>query len=112
MTSATDEANSNIAFIKYRGNSVISQVVKPETRFRTTTYVNPCLHQSFSHYQTKVIPVQLDHEMQWTFQPTGAIAFDSRILSYNLEGKCVSIWTIGRRQRIAFGGREAAGAAG
>jgi putative transposase len=49
---------------------------------------------------------KLDHERQRTFQPNGAIAFDSRILSYDLAGKSVSIWTIGGRQRMAFAAGE------
>ncbi|MEW6505241.1 MAG: transposase [Chloroflexota bacterium] len=36
------------------------------------------------------------------FNPHGAIAFDSRILSCNLEKSEVSIWTVGGRQKIPF----------
>jgi putative transposase len=45
---------------------------------------------------------KLDRKIQRTFKPHGAIAFDSRILSYNLERKEVSIWTVEGRQRIKF----------
>lgn len=43
-----------------------------------------------------------DHTIKRTFRPYGAIAFDNRILSYNLERKEVSIWTVGGRQHIPF----------
>ena len=36
------------------------------------------------------------------FKLHGAITFDSRILSFNLEKMEVSIWTVGGRQRISF----------
>lgn len=36
------------------------------------------------------------------FKKYGGIAFDSRILSYNLEKMEVSIWTVGGRQHIPF----------
>jgi len=49
---------------------------------------------------------KLDQQTQRTFQPGGAIAFDSRILSFDLERKTVSIWTIGGRLRMAFAAGE------
>jgi IS605 OrfB family transposase len=45
---------------------------------------------------------KLDRKARRTFKPQGAIAFDNRILSYNLERKEVSIWTVEGRQRIPF----------
>lgn len=45
---------------------------------------------------------KLDRHTRRTFKPHGAIAFDDRILSYKLEQKEVSIWTIDGRQRIPF----------
>lgn len=45
---------------------------------------------------------KLDRKTQRTFKPHGGIAFDNRILSYNLERKEVSIWTMEGRQRIPF----------
>jgi putative transposase len=49
---------------------------------------------------------KLDHQTKRTFKLDGAIAFDSRILGYDLERRSVSIWTIGGRQRIAFAAGE------
>ncbi len=45
---------------------------------------------------------KIDNKTKRSFKPLGAIAFDNRILSYNLEGETASIWTIQGRQRISF----------
>jgi putative transposase len=45
---------------------------------------------------------KLDRKAQRTFQPLGAVPFDDRILSYNLKGSEVSIWTLDGRQSIPF----------
>ena len=45
---------------------------------------------------------KLDRYIQRTFRPLGSIAYDSRILSYNLARQTVSIWTVDGRQTIAF----------
>src|SRR5262245_16168075 len=39
----------------------------------------------------------LDRKTRRTFQPHGAIPYDDRILSYNLKGSEVSIWTLDGR---------------
>ena len=43
-----------------------------------------------------------DHKAKHIFKQHGAIAFDNRILSFSLERKEVSIWTIDGRQHIPF----------
>jgi len=45
---------------------------------------------------------KLDRKAKRAFKQHGAIAFDNRILSFSLERKEVSIWTIGGRQHIPF----------
>jgi putative transposase len=45
---------------------------------------------------------KLDTNAQCTFRPMAAIAYDDRILSYNLQGASVSIWTVDGRQSIPF----------
>jgi putative transposase len=45
---------------------------------------------------------KLDRKVQRTFQPLGAVPYDDRILSYNLKGSEVSIWTLDGRQAIPF----------
>ncbi|WP_077132523.1 RNA-guided endonuclease InsQ/TnpB family protein [Spirosoma montaniterrae] len=39
---------------------------------------------------------------QISYRPTGAIAFDSRILSYRTDRKTVSIWTVEGRKTITY----------
>jgi len=45
---------------------------------------------------------KLDRKTKRSFRPLGSIAFDSRILSYRLSDKTVSIWTLDGRLRIPF----------
>jgi IS605 OrfB family transposase len=45
---------------------------------------------------------KLDKQTQRTFKPHGSIAYDDRILSYQLEKGTVNIWTLAGRQRILF----------
>jgi putative transposase len=45
---------------------------------------------------------KIDKKVMRIFRPYGAIAFDNRILSYHLDRKEVSIWTVGGRQHIPF----------
>jgi IS605 OrfB family transposase len=45
---------------------------------------------------------KLDRRTERTFKPLGSIAFDSRILSWNLDKNEVSIWTMDGRQKMPF----------
>lgn len=45
---------------------------------------------------------KLDKKTKRTFKPTGAIAFDDRILHWYLDKSFVSIWTTSGRQKIPF----------
>jgi len=45
---------------------------------------------------------KLDHKEKRAFKPYGAIAFDNRILTWHLENKFVSIWTVAGRASIPF----------
>ena len=45
---------------------------------------------------------KLDKRTMRTFRPHGAVAYDDRILSWNLKGSSVSIWTLDGRQAIPF----------
>lgn len=45
---------------------------------------------------------KIDQKTKRIFKPHGAIAFDNRILSYYIERREVSIWTVEGRQRIPF----------
>lgn len=43
-----------------------------------------------------------DRKTPRTFQPLGALGYDARILSFNLQGASVSIWTVEGRHTIPF----------
>ncbi|HEX6288844.1 MAG TPA: transposase [Herpetosiphonaceae bacterium] len=45
---------------------------------------------------------KLDRKTKRTFRPHGSIAYDDRILSWNLHEPSVSIWTVQGRQSIPF----------
>ena len=45
---------------------------------------------------------KLDKKTERRFRPLASIAYDDRILSYNLKGSSVSIWTLDSRQSIPF----------
>lgn len=45
---------------------------------------------------------KLDKEVRRTFKTTGGVAYDNRILSWNLEKSTVSIWTLDGRLTIPF----------
>ncbi len=53
---------------------------------------------------------RLDKRSKRRFKPHGSIAYDDRILSWNLKGSSVSIWTLTGRERVPFvaGGRQMA----
>lgn len=52
---------------------------------------------------------KLDKKVKREFQPLGSIAFDSRILSWNLDQHTVSIWTVdGRLKQLPFVGHDRA----
>ena len=45
---------------------------------------------------------KLDKQTQPTFRPLASIAYDDRILSFNLNSSSVSLWTLDGRQTIPF----------
>jgi putative transposase len=45
---------------------------------------------------------KLDHRTRRRFSPLGAIAFDDRILSWNMHERTISIWTTAGRLHIPF----------
>ena len=45
---------------------------------------------------------KLDRNTMRTFRPTGAIAYDLRILNWDVTGQAVSIWSVAGRLRIPF----------
>ncbi|MBC3785732.1 RNA-guided endonuclease InsQ/TnpB family protein [Spirosoma utsteinense] len=49
---------------------------------------------------------KLDKKVQRVFRPTGAIVYDSRILSFKPTKKTISIWTLGGRETIPYVGGQ------
>jgi len=45
---------------------------------------------------------RLDKRSKRQFKPHGSIAYDDRILSWNLNEPSVNIWTVSKRQRVPF----------
>ncbi|HLO32323.1 MAG TPA: transposase [Anaerolineales bacterium] len=45
---------------------------------------------------------KLDHQAKRTFRPHGAVAFDNRILTWRMETRAISIWTVAGRTTIPF----------
>jgi putative transposase len=45
---------------------------------------------------------KLDRKAKRVFAPLGAIVYDNRILSFNMNGSSVSLWTLNGRQVIPF----------
>lgn len=45
---------------------------------------------------------KLDHKTKRIFRPTGSIAYDNRILSWQLDKQTINIWTLDGRQRMPF----------
>jgi putative transposase len=45
---------------------------------------------------------KLDKKTKRTYKPLGSIAYDSRILSYNIVKQVASIWTLTGREKIEF----------
>jgi hypothetical protein len=49
---------------------------------------------------------KLDNKRKRMFRPHGAIAYDDRILSWNLEKQVASMWSVGGRLAIPYKGGE------
>lgn len=45
---------------------------------------------------------KLDKKAQRTFKPLGSIAYDDRIMSWKVEKRIVSLWTLGGRIKLSF----------
>ncbi len=83
-------------FGKYNLQQLVYQRIKAEYGL-SAQMVIPCLAKVGDSYK-------LDRKVQRTYRPHGSIAYDDRILSFNLDARMVSIWTVGdnHRQTIPF----------
>jgi len=100
-----ETANTACNYISARGweSKTLRQFPLHKLTYRDVRDLFPLTAQVVVRCIAKVADAyKIDRKVMRTFRPHGAIAFDNRILSYNLERKEVSIWTIAGRQRMAF----------
>lgn len=84
-------------------NNTFRQFELHKLAYRNTREMFPLSAQVVVRCLSKVADAyKIDRKVRRTFQPQGAIAFDRRILSYHLERKEVSLWTVDGRVRIPF----------
>lgn len=99
VANAACDRISNVAWKeKTFGQYSLHHLVYPDIRAKfglAAQVVVRCISKVADAYKT-------GRKTKRTFQPFGGIAYDSRILSFNLEQFTVSIWTVGGRQRMAF----------
>ena len=81
-------------FGKYRLQSLVYRDVRE--RFGLSAQVVVRLVQKVAD------AYKLDRRTKRTFKPTGAVAYDNRILNWRLADSIVSIWCLGGRQIIPF----------
>jgi putative transposase len=83
-------------FGKYDLQQLVYQRIKTEYGLSAQMVIR-CLAKAGDSYK-------LDRKVQRTYRPHGSIAYDDRILSFNLERQTVSIWTVAdeHRQTIPF----------
>jgi putative transposase len=89
-----DYAWQNRVFGKYKLQKALYYDLKEEFGLSAQMVIR-CLAKVSDAYE-------LDKKRKRNFQPHGAIAYDSRILSYNLKEQTVSIWTLEGRLKIPF----------
>lgn len=91
----SDIAWANCVFGKFQVQKLVYHDVKATFEL-TAQLIIRCIAKVTDAYK-------LDKKVKREFQPLGSIAFDSRILSWNLDKNTVSIWTVdGRLKQLSF----------
>lgn len=91
----SDVAWVNRVFGKFQVQKLVYHDVK-STFDLTAQLIIRCIAKVTDAYK-------LDKKTKREFQPLGSIAFDSRILSWNLDKNTVSLWTVdGRLKQLSF----------
>lgn len=91
----SDIAWANRVFGKFQVQKLVYHEVKAVFDL-TAQLIIRCIAKVTDAYK-------LDKRVKREFQPLGSIAFDSRILSWNLDKNTVSIWTVnGRIKHLSF----------
>jgi len=100
-----ETANTACNYISIRGwgSKIFRQFPLHKLTYRDVRDRFPLTAQVVVRCISKVSDAyKINHKIKRIFKPLGAITFDNRILSYNLEKMEVSIWTVGGRQRVSF----------
>lgn len=90
----SDTAWQNKTFNKFKLQHLIYHSIKKSSKLSAQALVR-CIGKVSDSYR-------LDKKVQRRFKPLGAIAYDVRILSYNIEKQIVSIWSVDGRLKIPF----------
>lgn len=90
----SDQAWEKKTFRQFPLHKLVYQVVREKFLLSAQVVVR-CISKVADAYK-------MDYKAKRTFQLHGAIAFDNRILSYNMEKSTVSIWTFRGRQVVPF----------
>lgn len=100
LTNACCDYMSGLAF----DNKVFGRFSLQRFAYRQTRDAFPALASQVVIRAIAKVADAYDHDRERlrTFKPEGAISYDSRILSFRLTSKSVSIWTISGRLKIPF----------
>lgn len=96
--SLSDWAWENKVFRQFDLHKARYYAIKESTLLSSQVIVR-CISKVSDSYK-------LDKSARRTYRDTGAIAYDSRILTYRTDKKQVSIWTLEGRQKIAYVGGQ------
>ncbi len=92
--SISESAWESKVFSQFKLHKQVYYTVK-ETFKLSSQMIVRCISKVADSYK-------LDNKSIRTYKPLGSIAYDSRILSYNIIKKAASIWTLQGRQKIEF----------
>ena len=88
----------NKVFARFKMHHGVYHNTKASTRLSAQVVVQ-CISKVTDAYKLDGSP--RDRKTQRHFRPFGAITYDNRILSYKLDKRIASVWTIAGRQKIA-----------
>ena len=90
----SDTAWQNKVFNKFKLHHLVYHKIKSNSKLSAQALVR-CIGKVADSYK-------LDKKTRRRFKPLGAIIYDIRILSYNIEKQIVSIWSVDGRLKIPF----------
>jgi IS605 OrfB family transposase len=90
----SNTAWQNKAFNKFKLHHLVYHSIKKSSKLSAQSLVR-CIGKVADSYKP-------DKKTQRRFKPLGAITYDTRILSYNIEKQIASIWSVNGRLKISF----------